>query len=170
MFLSVQAGPSALAGPVPDTEIKAVSASHPAYNTTVNQLTYAAFTDIEPQESSVSLSGYGAVNAANSSITIEFQRPLSIKSADVQTLKRATLGSWGINYLSGVQLQALVNGVWETTYTFPGLGSGNVRGPDGKNFNESWPSNIPVGRTCTALRLFTASGYICASTFRPIMG
>lgn len=160
-----------MAGPVPASEIKAVKSSHPAYNTVVNQLTYAAFTDVEPQASSVSVSGFGAVNAANSSITIEFQRPLPIKSADVQTLKRATTGAWGIDYLNGVKLQALVEDVWETVFTFPsGMSSGSVVGPDGKTFNESWPSNLPVNRTCTALRLFTASGYICASTFRPIMG
>jgi hypothetical protein len=137
----------------------------------VSRLDYEAFTDYEPENSSTSVSGFGAGSGANISLTIEFNGPIFIKSADVQTLKQATLGSWGINYLNGIKLQALVDGVWETVYTFPSsLGSGGVMGPDGKYFNERWASNLPVNRVCSALRLFNTSGYICASTFRPIMG
>ncbi len=170
MLLVVQGSQPLRSGPLTASDVKAVRASHPAYNTTINRLDYAAFIDDEPEANSVSVSGFGAGTGINLSLTIEFYGPLPIKSVDVQTLKQSTLGSWGISYLSGVSVQALVGSEWQTVYTFPLSLSSSIMAPDGKYFHERWSSNIPVGKVCSALRLFKASGYICASTFRPIMG
>lgn len=171
MFLAVQGHTLARVGVVPASDVKAVRASHAPYNAVVNRLDYAAFIDEEPEANTASLSGFGAGSGANISLTIEFNSQLFIKSVDVQTLKAATQGSWGINYMEGAQVQALVGAEWQTVYTFPsGLSSGTVKGPDGKFFSERWASNIPVGKTCSAIRLYKASGYICASTLRPILG
>ncbi len=171
MFLSVQGYQTNRVGVVPADEIKSIYASHPPFNTTVNRLDYAAFTDNEPEANPASVSGYGAGSGANIYIAIEFKAPIFIKALDVQTLKAATLGSWGINYLSSVQVQALVNGVWKTVYTFPAnLSSVSTPGPDGKSFSERWPCTVPVGVECSGVRIYNAGGYICASTIRPIMG
>ena len=160
----------AVEGPITASEIKAISASHPPYNTVVNRLDFAAFSDHEPESSNVSNSGFGSVSGSNTSITMEFLRPLSVVAVMVQTLKAATSGSWGINYMEGVKVQALVGTVWETVFTYPSVLSGGVLAPDGKAYNEKWPNKIPVGRVCSAIRLLKPSGYVCASTFIPIIG
>ena len=51
-----------------------------------------------------------------------------------------------------------------------GLSGSGVLAPDGKAYNEKWPNKIPVGRVCSAIRLLKPSGYVCASTFIPIIG
>ena len=136
----------------------------------VNRLDFAAFSDHEPESSNVSNSGFGSVSGSNTSITMEFLRPLSVVAVMVQTLKADTSGSWGINYMEGVKVQALVGTVWETVFTYPSELSGGVLAPDGKAYNEKWPNKIPVGRVCSAIRLLKPSGYVCASTFIPIIG
>lgn len=162
----------AVEGPLPKSEVSAIRASSSPYNNVVNRLDYEAFNDTEPETSSASVSGYGSVPATNSSITIEFTRPLSIVAVMVQTLKAATAGSWGINYMNGIRVQALVNSVWETVFTYPTnlSNSSGLVGPDGKVYSEKWPNKIPVGKVCTAIRLLNPSGYVCASTFIPIVG
>lgn len=160
----------AVEGPITASEIKAISASHPPYNTVVNRLDFAAFSDHEPESSNVSNSGFGSVPGSNTSITMEFLRPLSVVAVMVQTLKAATAGSWGLNYMEGLKVQALVGTVWETVFTYPSGLSGGVLAPDGKTYNEKWPNKIPVGRVCSAIRLLKPSGYVCASTFIPIIG
>ena len=161
----------AVEGPITASEIKAISASHPPYNTVVNRLDFAAFSDPEPESSSVSNSGFGSVSGSNTSITMEFLRPLSVVAVMVQTLKAATAGSWGLNYMGGAKVQALVGTVWETVFTYPsGLSGSGALAPDGKTYNEKWPNKIPVGRVCSAIRLLKPSGYVCASTFIPIIG
>ena len=47
---------------------------------------------------------------------------------------------------------------------------GPIIASDGKAYNEKWPNKIPVGRVCSAIRLLKPSGYVCASTFIPIIG
>lgn len=160
----------AVEGPITASEIKAISASHPPYNTVVNRLDFAAFSDHEPESSNVSNSGFGSVPGSNTSITMEFLRPLSVVAVMVQTLKAATAGSWGLNYMEGLKVQALVGTVWETVFTYPSVLSGGALAPDGKAYNEKWPNKIPVGRVCSAIRLLKPSGYVCASTFIPIIG
>lgn len=170
MFLAVQGAQGKLEGPVPASDIKAVLASNSPYNSTVNRLDYAAFTDAEPEANNVSVSGYGSVPAVNASITLEFVRPLLIKSVAVQTLKAATSGSWGIHYMRSVKVQALVGAEWQTVFTFPaGLPDSSIA-PDGRTYSEKWATMIPVGITCSALRLLNPNGYVCASTFAPVMG
>lgn len=171
MLLAVQGIQVKSEGPVPASEIKAIRASNSPYNSTVSRLDYAAFTDVEPETNNVSVSGYGSVPAVNASITLEFNGPLPIKAVVVQTLKAATIGSWGINYMSGIKVQALVEGVWQTVFTYPtGLSGSSALAPDGKTYNEKWANTIPVGRVCSAVRLLNTNGYVCASTFFPIMG
>lgn len=160
----------AVEGPITASEIKAISASHPPYNTVVNRLDFAAFSDQEPESSTVSNSGFGSVSASNTSITMEFLRPSAVVAVMLQTLKAATAGSWGIGYMGGAKVQALVGTVWETVFTYPSVLSGGVLAPDGKTYNEKWPNKIPVGRVCNAIRLLKPSGYVCASTFIPIVG
>ena len=160
----------AMEGPIIASEIKAITASHPPYNSVVNRLDFAAFSDPEPESSAISNSGFGSVSGSNTSITMEFLRPLSVVAVMVQTLKAATAGSWGIGYMEGVKVQALVGTVWETVFTYPSALSGGVLAPDGKAYNEKWPNKIPVGRVCSAIRLLKPSGYVCASTFIPIIG
>lgn len=160
----------AMEGPIIASEIKAITASHPPYNSVVNRLDFAAFSDHEPESSSISTSGFGSVSGSNTSITMEFLRPLSVVAVMVQTLKTATAGSWGIGYMGGAKVQALVGSVWETVFTYPSALSGGVLAPDGKTYNEKWPNKIPVGRVCSAIRLLKPSGYVCASTFIPIIG
>lgn len=160
----------AVEGPITASEIKAISASHPPYNTVVNRLDFAAFSDHEPESSNVSNSGFGSVSGSNTSITMEFLRPLSVVAVMVQTLKAATAGSWGLYYMEGLKVQALVGTVWETVFTYPSVFSSGVLAPDGKTYNEKWPNKIPVGRVCSAIRLLKPSGYVCASTFIPIIG
>lgn len=160
----------AVEGPITALEIKAISASHPPYNTVVNRLDFAAFSDHEPESSNVSNSGFGSVSGSNTSITMEFLRPLAVVAVMVQTLKAATAGSWGIGYMGGAKVQALVGTVWETVFTYPSVLSGGVLAPDGKTYNEKWPNKVPVGRVCSAIRLLKPSGYVCASTFIPIIG
>lgn len=160
----------AMEGPITALEIKAISASHPPYNTVVNRLDFAAFSDHEPESSNVSNSGFGSVSGSNTSITMEFLRPLAVVAVMLQTLKAATAGSWGIGYMGGAKVQALVGTVWETVFTYPSGLSGGVLAPDGKAYNEKWPNKIPVGRVCSAIRLLKPSGYVCASTFIPIIG
>lgn len=161
----------AVEGPINASDVKAIRSSHLPYNTTVNRLDYAAFCDVEPENNPVSVSGYGTVNGANTSITMEFVRDLPVIAVMIQTLKAATPGSWGIAYLDGVRVQALVGTEWETVFTYPsGLAGSNVLAPDGKKYNEKWPNQIPVGRVCSAIRLIKASGYTCASTLIPIIG
>ena len=161
----------AMEGPIIASEIKAITASHPPYNSVVNRLDFAAFSDHEPESSNVSNSGFGSVSGSNTSITMEFLRPLSVVAVMVQTLKAATAGSWGLNYMGGAKVQALVGTVWETVFTYPsGLSGSGALAPDGKTYNEKWPNKIPVGRVCSAIRLLKPSGYVCASTFIPIIG
>ena len=160
----------AIEGPIIASEIKAISASHPPYNSVVNRLDFAAFSDHEPESSAISTSGFGSASGSNTSITMEFLRPLSVVAVMVQTLKTATAGSWGIGYMGGAKVQALVGTVWETVFTYPSVLSGGVLAPDGKTYNEKWPNKIPVGRVCSAIRLLKPSGYVCASTFIPIIG
>ena len=160
----------AMEGPIIASEIKAITASHSPYNAVVNRLDFAAFSDHEPESSSISTSGFGSVSGSNTSITMEFLRPLSVVAVMVQTLKTATAGSWGIGYMGGAKVQALVGTVWETVFTYPSALSGGVLAPDGKTYNEKWPNKIPVGRVCSAIRLLKPSGYVCASTFIPIIG
>ena len=160
----------AMEGPIIASEIKAITASHPPYNSVVNRLDFAAFSDHEPESSSISTSGFGSVSGSNTSITMEFLRPLAVVAVMLQTLKAATAGSWGIGYMGGAKVQALVGTVWETVFTYPSVLSGGVLAPDGKAYNEKWPNKIPVGRVCSAIRLLKPSGYVCASTFIPIIG
>lgn len=157
--------------PLIASEIKAIRASHPPYNAVVSRLDFDAFSDYEPESSSVSNSGFGSVSGSNTSITIEFLQPLTIVAVMVQTLKAATSGSWGINYMDGTKVQALVGTEWETVFTYPsGLAGSSMLAPDGKKYNEKWANRIPVGRVCSAIRLLKPSGYVCASTLIPIVG
>lgn len=158
-------------GPITASEIKAIRASHPSYNVVVNRLDFAAFSDYEPESSAVSNSGFGSVSGPNTSITMEFLRPLNVVAVMVQTLKAATSGSWGINYMEGVKVQALVGTSWETLFTYPSsLAGSSLLAPDGKKYNEKWANRIPIGRVCSAVRLLNPSGYVCASTLLPIIG
>ena len=91
----------AMEGPIIASEIKAITASHPPYNSVVNRLDFAAFSDHEPESSNVSNSGFGSVSGSNTSITMEFLRPLAVVAVMLQTLKAATAGSWGLNYMGG---------------------------------------------------------------------
>ena len=87
----------------------------------------------------------------------------------MQTIKAATTGSWGIHYMRGVRVQALVDDVWQTVFTFPtGIPDSSIA-PDGKTYNEKWATVIPVGLTCSAMRLLNTNGYVCASTFAPYL-
>lgn len=160
----------AVEGPILASDVKEIRSSHPPYNSTVNRLDYAAFCDVEPENNSTSVSGYGTVSGSNTSITMEFVRELPVVAVMIQTLKAATAGSWGIGYMGGAKVQALVGTVWETVFTYPSVLSGGVLAPDGKTYNEKWPNKIPVGRVCSAIRLLKPSGYVCASTFIPIIG
>lgn len=162
---------TAMEGPIIASEIKAITASHPPYNSVVNRLDFAAFSDHEPESSSISTSGFGSVSGSNTSITMEFLRPLAVVAVMLQTLKAATAGSWGIGYMDGTKVQALVGTVWETVFTYPsGLAGSSMLAPDGKKYNEKWANRIPVGRVCSAIRLLKPSGYVCASTLIPIIG
>lgn len=157
--------------PILASEIKAIRASHSPYNAVVNRLDFAAFSDVEPESSTVSNSGFGSVSGTNTSITMEFLRPLTVAAVMVQTLKAATSGSWGINYMDGTKVQALVGTEWETVFTYPsGLAGSSLLAPDGRAYSEKWPNKIPVGRVCSAIRLLKPSGYVCASTFIPVVG
>ena len=160
----------AVEGPILASDVKEIRSSHPPYNSTVNRLDYAAFCDVEPENNSTSVSGYGTVSGSNTSITMEFVRELPVVAVMIQTLKTATAGSWGIGYMGGAKVQALVGTVWETVFTYPSVLSGGALAPDGKAYNEKWPNKIPVGRVCSAIRLLKPSGYVCASTFIPIIG
>ena len=161
----------AVEGPILASDVKEIRSSHPPYNSTVNRLDYAAFCDVEPENNSTSVSGYGTVSGSNTSITMEFVRELPVVAVMIQTLKAATAGSWGLNYMEGLKVQALVGTIWETVFTYPsGLSGSGVLAPDGKAYNEKWPNKIPVGRVCSAIRLLKPSGYVCASTFIPIIG
>lgn len=157
--------------PIIESEIKSIKASHAPYNNVVNRLDFAAFSDLEPTANSASVSGYGTVSGVNTSITMEFNNPMSVVAVMVQTLKAATAGSWGISYMDGTQVQALVGTEWQTVFTYPnGLSGSGLLAPDGKAYNEKWANRIPVGRMCSAIRLLKPNGYCCASTFIPIVG
>lgn len=167
MLLSIQGTQIRSEGLVPASEIKSVRSSHPPFNSTVNRLDYAAFTDAEPEYEAATISGYGTPSGANATITIEFLTPLPIREVAVQTLKAATSGAWGIHYMRDCKVQALVDEVWQTVFTFPpGIPDASI-GPDGKTYNEKWATIIPVGLVCSAIRLQNPNGYVCASTFAP---
>lgn len=177
MLLAVQGtegGKVSLTGKmVPASDISRIFASAPADNSSVARLDYAAFTDLEPEDRNTTVSGFATTKVdgagVSPTITIEFRRTLPIASIYVQAVKAATAGSWGVNYIAGARIEALVGSTWEVVYTIPtGLAGGSVVGPDGIVFNESRPNLLPVNRSCSAIRIVRPGAYVAVSTFMPI--
>lgn len=176
MLLAVQGtegGKVSLTGKmVPASDIARIFASAAADNSAVARLDYAAFTDLEPENRNTTLSGFATTKVGvgvTPAITIEFRRTLTIASVYVQAVKAATAGGWGVNYIAGARIEALVGSTWEVVYTIPsGLAGSSVVGPDGLVFNESRPNLLPVNRSCSAIRIVRPGAYVAVSTFMPI--
>lgn len=176
MLLAVQGsegGKVSLIGKmVPASDIDRIYASIGADNSAVARLDYAAFTDQEPEDRTTTVSGFATARSESGSptITIAFRRTLPIASIYVQAVKAVTPGGWGVNYIAGARIEALVGSTWETVYTIPPkLSDGNVMGPDGIVFSETRPNLLPVNRSCSAIRIVRAGLYVAVSTFMPIL-